>query len=290
LISIKKMRYISEACAVYPLYGFFAILPVDMASALGGFLGRMIGPRLAASRKALRNLQMALPNKTPEDYTTILRGVWDNLGRVMAEYPHLAKISAQRVQIINKELLREVCESGEPNIFFAAHLANWEVIAPTLMQQMDKDGLLTYRPPNNPYVGRLLEKARRFDPRLSFTTKSEKGVRDMIDRLRKGQSIGLLVDQKYNRGVEAPFFGVPAKTSTVFVDLALKYNANLVPLQIRRKGGAYFDLIVHSPVIKDGQSVDALIHQTHILLEQWITENPQDWLWLHRRWGREVGA
>ena len=80
-----------EAAVALMIYSLFKILPIDLASALGGWLGRTIGPRMPISERAVRNLSAAFPEKTPAEIGTIVRGMWDNLCRVVAEYPHLGE-------------------------------------------------------------------------------------------------------------------------------------------------------------------------------------------------------
>src|SRR5262249_45594077 len=122
---MKRLRYLVEASFVYALYGFFAVLPLDLASRFGGFVRRMIGARLGANRKAARNLTRALPDISPAETDAILTEMWDNLGRIMAEYPHLAKLDKTRVEVVNPEYLLDARAAGKPVLAFSGHFANW---------------------------------------------------------------------------------------------------------------------------------------------------------------------
>src|SRR4051812_11588806 len=152
----RRRRYLGyplEAAFLYLIYGIFMVLPLDTASALGGWIGRTVGPRLGTSRKARRNLERAMPELPAERREEILLGMWDNLGRVMAEYPHLDEIW-ERTEMIGAEIVRGIAASKTPTLFFSAHTGNWEVG----LLGAARNGLpvtAVYCPPHNP-AGRLL--------------------------------------------------------------------------------------------------------------------------------------
>ncbi|MGB0720717.1 MAG: lysophospholipid acyltransferase family protein, partial [Bdellovibrionales bacterium] len=237
------------------------------------------GPRLAASRKAYHNLERALPEG---DYDTIIAGMWDNLGRVICEYPHLARIARERVRIEGLENLPD--PSAGNVIFISAHMANWEINCAAPLVQLGLAVDVTYRAPNNPYVAAILEKIRSFGGRLQAYPKSRSGGRALMKAVREGRNIGILIDQKYNEGVEASFFNQPAMTNPIFVQLAQKFDLPLIPIQIVRVEGAHFRLIIHPALDVQGVAESDIITQAHTLLEGWIREKPEQWLWLHRRW------
>ena len=279
---LKKIRYFLEGILLYVLYGFFKLLPPETASNIGGRIAKFIGPKLGSSRKAMKNLKKVFPDKGEEEHKNILSDMWDNLGRVFAEYPHIEYISKNLVEIEGQEHLKEI--EKNPTIFFSAHMANWEILAPSLLLQLHIEGLLVYRTPNNPYAAKLVENARQIDPRLGFTTKSEKGVRDMVKELRQKGVLGLLIDQKYNKGLDVPFFNHSAMTSPAFVELGQKFKADLFPLQIKRVNGTRFKMTIYPQMQIENHSVEDILHEAHGHLEKWISEEPSQWLWLHQRW------
>ena len=125
----RRRRYVGyplEAALLYVIYGIFMVLPLDAASALGGWIGRTIGPRLGTSRKARRNLDRAMPELSAERREEILIGMWDNLGRVMAEYPHLNEIW-KRTEVVGAEIVQDIAASKKPALFYSAHTGNWEI-------------------------------------------------------------------------------------------------------------------------------------------------------------------
>lgn len=286
---LKILRYKFEYAALLLLFLLFRVLPLDMASGIGGWIGRTVGPRLAASRKALANLRAALPGKPESFYKTTISGMWDNLGRVIAEYPNLPEIARRRTEIVNADLLEKLRDDGKPAILFGGHLGNWETSAGAFAHLFDFTMDLLYRAPNNPDVARLLDRARSLSGEIPTIPKSRAGTRRMIEALREGRHLAILIDQKFNQGLAVPMFGRPAMTSPSFVQLAQRFDCPLVPVRFERLTGAHFRLTIHPPMALRDESgaprpVEAVIGQAHALLEFWISEKPEQWLWLHRRW------
>ena len=281
---LTKIRYAFEALGLSLLLLIFKILPAQTASNIGGWIGRSIGPNLAASRKARRNLERALPDLSEARKDEIITGMWDNLGRLIIEYPHLEELSLDHTQIIGEDNMRAGLENPNGAVFFGAHFGNWEINTIAALLQYGEKVDPTYRAPNNPWSDKLLMRARTLNGQLVAHSKSRQGGKSMIESLKNGGRLGILIDQKYNEGLSVPFFGMEAMTNPFFVQLAQKYKCSLVPLCNRRVDGGGFSLTFYPPLDVEGRSVDDVIAEAHGLLEEWITEKPDHWLWLHRRW------
>lgn len=283
---MKHVRYAIEALGVYLLYGVFRLMPARMASDFGGWLARLIGPRLAASRKARRNLDQALPELANKDQVVV--DMWENMGRVFAEYPHLQMIARQHVTVEGRDVLERLFDSGMPAILFGGHIGNWEICSATLFEQFDRHMDLTYRAPNNPWVEALLKNARTLNGRFNAYTKSQKGGRAVMNALKNGHYVGILIDQKYNEGLSVPFFDMPAMTNPIAVQLAQKFKCPLIPVQCVRVSGCKFKLIIHEPLQIFNENnplpVEEVLKKANAMLEGWIRENPGQWIWLHKRW------
>jgi len=279
---MKKFRYIVEAVIVRTLIFLFGLIPPARSSNIGGGLAGFIGPRLSASRKAERHIQSALHTDVQET-KQIVRGMWDNIGRGFAEYPHLPFIFKNYVDLIGQDNFEPTLrDKNTPAIFFSAHLANWEIAAPAVHQAgVDVD--LIYRAPNNPYVEAILQRCRSMDGTLRTYPKSASGMRQVLIAMKQGRRIGILIDQKYNQGVEANFFEQPAMTSLAFIQLAKKFQCPLYPVRVERIDGVHFKVSVlpSLDIRKDDQT---LLREAHDILESWISERPEQWLWLHKRW------
>lgn len=281
----RHFGYPLEAALAYILYGLMALLPLDTASAFGGWLGRRIGPHLRLSQVAEANLRRFLPEHSPGAHRALLAGIWDNLGRVMAEYPHLERIWREgRVEFVGGDAVEALVRAGGPVVMVSAHMANWELL-PRGAEHLGLPLTLVYRRPNNPLVDNLLARARRGH----LVPKGRDGAKEMLAALRGGGTIGLLVDQKLNDGIPVPFFGAEAMTTPAPAMFALRFRCPLLMVRIERLHGAHFRLTVAPPLeLPDSGDRNADIAQvTHSInrtLEDWIRQRPTQWLWLHHRW------
>jgi KDO2-lipid IV(A) lauroyltransferase len=290
--TLRRWLHPIEALPIFAAYGLFWLLPLDWASALGGFLARHVGPLLPVQQTGRANLQHAFPDWPQARIAQTLAGVWDNLGRTAAEYPHLARILRERVAVesqISFEDYRRRRAAGETAIFFSGHFANWEIM-PAYAALCDYPLINVFRSANNPYVDRLVQRSRRQSGRL--VPKGAAGLRDVIAAMRQGEPLGVLVDQKLNAGIAIPFFGRDAMTGTVLAQLAYRFDCPVVPAWVERVAGAHFRLLVSPPLeFPSSGDRDADVHQAmaqvNALLESWIRRRPEQWLWLHRRWPKE---
>lgn len=288
--ALRRLRHAAEAAAVLACYGFFALLPVDVASAVGGFVGRTVGPRLRLSDRARRNLARFMPELGAAGIEAAVREMWDNLGRLAAETPHLDDIgstgTAPRVEIVGGEHVRAAAERGKPVIFFGAHQANWELGA-MLTTRFGHPLHAVYREANNRYVETLL-RARRGASAAGLVPKGRRGARRAMEALRDGEWLGMLLDQKMNDGVAVPFFGVPAMTAPAIGTLALRYDCTVLGAQIERVGGVRFRVTIAPLALPrtGDEEADrmAILVAVNAAIERWVRARPGQWLWLHRRW------
>lgn len=283
---MRRLRYVFETAFAYAVYYFFKIFPVENASAMGGFLLRTLGPKFGISKIARKNLRHAFPDKTEDEIEKIVSGMWDNLGRVIAEYPHLRQIH-ERVELVNGHYLDAAREAKTPSIFFAAHLANWEINA-VMAKARGVDIHLVYRKPNNPWVDGLLRHARDAGA-AGHIEKGGDGARAILSLLKKGGVIGMLMDQKLNEGVAVPFLGRDAMTAPAIAHFAMKFSATLYPSRIERLSGARFRMTLYPPLsLPDTgnreEDILILLSAINSTMESWIRAQPEQWLWIHRRW------
>jgi KDO2-lipid IV(A) lauroyltransferase len=288
---VTSWRHRLEAIGVRALFALFGALPVDAASAVGGWLARTIGPRLGASKRAVLNLRRAMPELDETRIAEIVFGMWENLGRVVGEYPHLDKFRVYekggRVEALNTESVDPLLAAGKRLIFISAHFGNWEMAGLAATQK----GLAVtqiYRAANNPLVDALIQESRAIvgsEP----VPKGSVAARRSIEALRQGRHLALLVDQKMNDGIPVPFFGRDAMTAPAVAQLAIRFDAAIIPARVERTRGANFRLTVFPPIEMPqtgDRHADAreTMRRVNAVLESWIRERPEQWFWLHRRW------
>ena len=286
------LRYRVEAAVFFAFIGFFKLFGLDGASALGGWLGRNIFYRTRTSQRGRDNLQKAYPEKSSAEIEAILLEMWDNLGRTVAEYAHLDKLSMHgpdpRLQVANLEIVDKAVASGKGVMFVSGHFANWETM-PFAAAQYGVEGGEVYRPLNNPYVDRWMVRQRMANGPKDQIAKGAQGTRRIFSLLRAGKAIFILVDQKTNEGLPAPFFGRDAMTTPAPAALALKLNCIILPTSNERLSGARFRVTIHPPLeFAPGGDHDQDMHRLTIQItesiEQMVRSRPSQWLWIHRRW------
>jgi KDO2-lipid IV(A) lauroyltransferase len=286
-----RLAYPLQALGLWLVFAMVGRLPLDVASALGGWMGRTLGPLLGLNRRARRNLERAFPDKPAAEIEAIVRGMWDNLGRTAFEFPHLQRIDAyteaSRIEVVGVEHIDALRDDGKAGIFFSGHLANWEIMPLTAARR----GLpvhLFYRVPNNPLVESLIHH-RRLGGQGELLAKGAQGARRALRLLTRGEHLGMLVDQKMNDGIPVPFFGRDAMTAPALAQFALRFDCPVVPSRVERLQGGRFRVTHHTPLklpsSGDRQAdVAQLMAQVNACLEDWIRRRPEQWLWLHRRW------
>lgn len=270
------------------------------ASNLGGAIARTVGPWLPVSRVALDNLTFAMPELDTASRHRVMRGVWDNLGRTAAELPHLRALQRTTAgpgwECDDDSTLLALKAQPGPAVLFTGHLANWEIGFP-VAAALGLDISWFYRPATNSIVDGVIQSMRRdaVGAELNMFAKGRAGAVAAMKHLRAGGRLGMLVDQKLNEGIPVPFFGRPAMTTTALAAFALRSRCPVIPIRAVRLGPARFRVICDPPMAlpQTGDTeadIRTLTEAVNATLERWIRHQPQDWLWLHRRWPKEQPA
>ena len=263
------------------------------SSDLGGWVMRRLGPLLPASRVADRNLRQALPDLDEADRRRVIRGVWDNLGRTIAELPHLAGFartgSGPGWEIVGEQHLAAL-HGDRQALFFSGHLGNWEMVLP-IAAGLGLKVAGFYRAASNARIDAVIQSMRQgaLGADVSMFAKGAQGARAALSHLQGGGSLGMLVDQKMNDGIAVPFFGRDAMTAPALAQFALRFDAPIIPVHVVRIGPARFRMICDAPlaVSRSGDrtaDIRAICCAMNDRLEGWIRADPAAWLWLHRRW------
>jgi KDO2-lipid IV(A) lauroyltransferase len=279
-----------EAFLVGIFLTLFRRMGVDRASDAGAAIARTIGPLLRVTNRARLNLRAAFPEMTSAQVDKTVRSMWDNLGRYAAEiaclYAFDVAASDGRIEVVGRKHLEALRDDGKGGIVFSAHLGSWDVVALGVGQIIPNTGNV-YRPLNNPIVDRMVQNARAKSG--GFVGKGMQGARAMIAGLSQGRHFAMLVDQKMNDGIPVPFFGREAMTAPALARFAIRAGVPIVPCRCERLGGARFRLTFYPPVVpassgKEANDVAETMAEVNEIIEGWITERPEQWLWVHSRW------
>ena len=290
---MKIVKYFFEFIVIISLFCIFKIIGLKNASSLGSTLGKVIGPFFRSKNIIKQNIKIGLGNLDKKKEEEIINGMWSNIGRTFAEYIFLKnfklnKTGFDHIKITGIEYLDQIKKSNKPVVFFSGHFANFELMA----MELDKFGIklaAIYRPLNNFFLNPLMEYLRMKYICPIQIPKGVSGSREIIKKIKDEYSIALMVDQRVSEGPRLSFFNKEAHTTTIPVQIALKYNYKLVPIYIERKNGINFEMVIHEPyeITKTGVHEDDLKNNSLTInknIEKMIIKNPTQWIWTHDRW------
>jgi len=292
-----SLRARLSGAAVVGLLGVLGKVDPGRLGAIGAALARLVGPLLPAHRIGRDNLRAAYPDADPAWIRATLRAAWDNLGRVGGEYAGLDRLwdfdpdrpGTGRIEIANPEAVAALLTTKGPALIFTAHLANWELAA-VAAKALGLPAAVVYRMPNNPLAAAAIVRIRARLMGTLIRTRPEAGL-EMAAALRRGDSVGMLVDQRFGRGVEVSFFGRFCTATPSLARLARRFECPVFGVRVIRLPGGQFRLTLTGPVAlpRDAEGridVPAATQTITTIVEGWIRENPGQWLWFHRRWRR----
>ncbi|WP_311275447.1 lipid A biosynthesis lauroyl acyltransferase [Methylobacterium sp. WCS2018Hpa-22] len=292
---LPRMAGIAMIPLVRCLFWLARLLGTERASRTGGAIARRVGPFLPANRIALANLRAAYPEEDEAAIRALARQAWDNLGRTGAEYAHLATLfdidpadpASQRMSVAGAEHFEALRDDGKPGLIFAAHLANWELPA-ICAARYGLEATAIFRPPNDIASARLVAEVRR-ETMGGLAAAGQGAVFSMQGVVERGGHLGQLIDQHFTRGVVVEFFGRPVLVNPLLAKLAKHYECPVHGVRVVRKDNARFLLELTPPLdlprdAKGEIDVQGAMQAMTRVVEEWVRENPGQWLWMHRRW------
>ena len=285
------------AALVRGVFAAIRALGPDRAGRIGAALAGMLGPLTSAHRIARDNIAAAFPEKSPAEHAAILRESWRNLGRTSSEYVHLAELwdfdperpGQGRITLSpgTAERFAQLREDGKPAIFFAAHLANWELPAVAAQRSLLPSAAL-YRTPNNRAIARDILAMREPVMGHLIAAGHAAPIR-MMEALDEGLHLGMLIDQRFGRGPEVQFLGRPTRANPLLARLARRFDCPVHGARAIRLPDGRFRLELTEAITlprdaKDQVDIQAATQLMNDIVAGWIREHPGQWLWQHRRW------
>tara|TARA_Y100000741_G_scaffold134939_1_gene101650 strand:+ start:513 stop:1367 length:855 start_codon:yes stop_codon:yes gene_type:complete len=282
---MKNFYHLTQYVIIIFLFILFRVIGFKASSNFGFFIGKYLGPLFRSKLSIINNLKKAQING---NYKQIATNVLGNYGRIFAEYVHLKNFKNDKlnnhISIEGREYLEKIKNNKQSVVFISGHFNNFELMA----MQIDKaevDCAAIYRPLNNPYLNKIMEKIRKRDICKKQIKKGRSGTREIIKLLKKGTSIALMVDQRVREGEKALFFKHLATSTTIPAQLIKKYNCDLVPIYIERKNKFDFKMYVSKPIkINKNKSSGEITLFINKILEKMILKNVDQWIWTHDRW------
>ena len=285
---MKIFKYFLEFIFIVILFIIFKILGFKLASNMGGYIGKKIGPLFRSKQIILTNIKNALPSTNKADLELIIQSMWENYGRILAEYVFLKDFRKEKLndylEIEGKEHLNKVRDSNEQVVFVSGHFNNFELMA----MQIEKSGInlaAIYRPLNNIFLNGIMEKIRTKYICKNQIKKGRRGTRELLKSFNNKNSIALMIDQRVSEGEKSNFFGQDAFTTTIPAQLVKKFGCKIVPIHIERYNNFYFKMKVEEPINYNKDStIDEITLSLNKLLENMILKNPSQLIWSHNRW------
>ena len=285
---MNKIKYFFQFIFVIVMFLIFKILGIKLGSLLGGKLFQIIGPIFRSKKLVFENIRRALPNISKNELISIYNSMWENYGRVFAEYVFLKKFRndqlTENISIEGKEILQEIIIKNQKVIFISGHFSNFELMA----MQIEKMGVKVaaiYRPLNNLYLNSIMEKIRKKYICKHQIKKGVGGLKELIKLNKEGFSTALMIDQRVSQGIKSSFFNQEAYTTTIPAQLVKKFGMSVVPIFIERFDEIKFKMTVYKPLsFEENESIENITNKLNRILEKMILKNPNYWIWSHNRW------
>lgn len=291
----RHVEYWLVAQISFLILGTIRLLPAKAAINFMDRAARRVGPFTGRHKVAMTNLRHAFPEKSEQELQNIARGMWGNMARLAAEYVLLEKIfdynvddpSKGMLEVEGADLFARLKEERKPRIFFTAHTGNFELL-PICAASYGLEVTALFRPPNNPYIAKKVLEARRMTMGGLIPSKAG-AVWALASVLEDNGNVGMLVDQFFQHGPRMNFFGRKAMTSPLLPRLARQFDAEIYPARcIRLPGGRFrlqlFDKIELPRTSKGKIDIDASCQKLNDIVEGWVREYPDQWMWFHKRW------
>jgi len=285
---MKIIKYFFQFIIIYTLLILFKILGYKKASNLGAVIGSFFGPLFRSKNLVIDNIKKAIPNIKEDELIKLSKVMWSNYGRILSDYVFIKEFRNSKlneyIEIEGNEILNDIKKSQKPVVFISGHFNNFELMA----MEIEKSGIdlaAIFRPLNNPFLNKIMEKIRINHICKKQIPKGLPGVKKMLKFFKGGTSIALMIDQRVSQGINSNFFNRPALTTTIPAQLVKKFQCLVVPICIERIDDHHFKLVINKPInFNENETIESITLSLNSLIEKMILKNPGQWIWSHNRW------
>ena len=285
---MKNIKYLLEFLLTILSFAIFKILGPTISSNLSGKIFEKIGPLFRSREIIETNIKKAIPNIESKDIKNISKLMWNNYGRIFAEYIFIKDFRsgrlASKIKIEGIEILENLKYSDKQAVFISGHLSNFELMA----MYLEKSGIklsAVYRPLNNVFLNPIMETIREKYICKNQIKKGIGGLKKLINLKKKNYSTALMIDQRVSEGILSNFFNHKALTTTIPAQLVKKFNLPIIPVYIERINGLNFKIIIKKPILFSNEtSIQKITDELNSILETMILAKPEQWIWSHNRW------
>ena len=285
---MKIIKYFLQFLFIIIFFSLFKILGLNISSALGGKLFEKIGPLFRSKKLIHSNLKKAFPDISLDHLNRITKMMWNNYGRVFAEYMFIKKFREDRsnknIIIEGQEILEDIKKKNKSVVFISGHLSNFELMA----MHIEKSGIklsAIYRPLNNIFLNKIMERIRKKYICKYQIKKGIGGMKKLMQLKKLNYSTALMIDQRVSQGIRSDFFNQKALTTTIPAQLVKKFKIPIVPIFIERINNINFKIVIKNPITFDNEETTKTItDKLNLVLEKMILYKPELWIWSHNRW------
>ena len=285
---MKTLKYFFQFVIIISFFLIFKLVGLRIAISISSIFVKFIGPLFRSKKIIESNLHKAIPNLDNKKIKSIIKNMWGNYGKILAEYIFIENFRKtnlkDKIYIEGQEILEDIKKKKEPVIFISGHFNNFELMA----MHIEKSGIelaAIYRPLNNKFLNYIMEGIRKKYICKNQIKKGISGTKQLLSFFKKNTSIALMIDQRVSEGIKSNFFNHKAYTTTIPAQFVKKFNCKIVPIYIERTDNSNFKLTVYHP-IKYGseESVETITLKLNSIIEKMILKNPEQWIWSHNRW------
>jgi KDO2-lipid IV(A) lauroyltransferase len=290
---MKIIRYFLEFVIVIIFFLIFKIIGLKLSSDFGEIIGKYFGPLFRKKTIAKKNILIAFPDLNENSINEMIERMWKNIGRIFGEYIHINKFSIMdlkkiKIGFANKNNFEILKKNNKPVVFFSGHFANFELMAKCLQELGFNIGAI-YRPLNNIFLNPIMEFIRKKYICPIQIEKGSNGTKKLIKHISTNNPLALMIDQRLSSSIRVPFFNQPATTTTTPAQLAIKYDALLVPVFLKRLEKTNFEFFIEEPLIINrtndyDKDIFNITQSMNKKIEEFIKRDPAHWLWSHDRW------
>ncbi|WP_145596925.1 lysophospholipid acyltransferase family protein [Candidatus Pelagibacter sp. FZCC0015] len=285
---MKYIKYFTQFLLTIIFFILFKILGLKFSSRLSGKIFEIIGPFFRSKKIIISNIKKAIPNIEPQNLKEIIKLMWNNYGRIFAEYIFIKDFRLDKenskISVEGQEILEEIKKSNKQVVFISGHLSNFELMA----MYLEKTGIklsAIYRPLNNVFLNKIIENIRKKYICENQIKKGIAGLKQLVKFKNQNYSTALMIDQRVSEGILSKFFNQKALTTTIPSQLVKKFHIPIVPIYIERVKDINFKITIYKPIyFSKDDSHQYITDELNKILEKMILKKPGQWIWSHNRW------
>ena len=286
---MNNIKYFFQFIIISVLLLIFRLIGLKYSTIISGKIFEIFGRLFRSNKISYSNLSRAIPKLSEKEKIQIIKSMWNNYGKILAEYVFIrnfrkSKKFNEKIIIKNQEELENIKRNSSPVIFVSGHFNNFELMA----LHLEKSGInlaVIYRPLNNKFLNPIMEYIRKNYICKNQIKKGISGTKNLLKLFKDGTSVALMIDQRVSEGISSKLFNNDALTTTIPAQFVKKFNAKIVPIYIQRDLEDKFTIEISKSIeFSKDETLASITLKLNEILEKMILRNPDQWIWTHNRW------